>query len=63
MHLIGKATVYLGILMVVAGLVVGFTAMSMDSDSSAIQWIGLVPLGFLMLLLGTVMTQLSRPGK
>jgi len=62
MHFIGKATIYLGILMVVAGLAVGFTGMAVRSDFAA-QWIGMVPLGFLMLLLGTVMTQLSRPGK
>ncbi|MBD3671414.1 MAG: hypothetical protein HUJ29_11630 [Gammaproteobacteria bacterium] len=61
MHFIGKLTVYLGLIMVVAGLAFGFSAMATDADSSAIQWIGLVPFGFLLLLTGTVMTQLSRP--
>jgi hypothetical protein len=62
MHAVGKLTIYLGILMVASGLAVGFTGMAIKSDFAA-QWIGLVPLGFLMLLLGTVMTQLSRPRK
>jgi len=60
MHLVGTITVYAGIIMTILGLVMGFGAMYVDSDSSAIQWIGLVPVGFALLMLGTVMTQLSR---
>ena len=60
MHLVGTITIYTGIIMTFLGLVIGFGAMYIDSDSSAIQWIGLVPVGFALLMLGTVMTQLSR---
>lgn len=60
MHLVGSITVYTGIIMTILGLVVGFSAMYVNADSSAIQWIGLVPAGFALLMLGTVMTQLSR---
>jgi hypothetical protein len=35
--------------------------MFMDSDNLAKFFIGLVPIGFVLLLTGTVMTQLSTP--
>ena len=60
MHRVGTITVYAGILLTILGLVIGFTAMFVDADSSAVQWIGMVPVGFALLMLGTVMTQLSR---
>jgi hypothetical protein len=63
MHFIGKLAVYAGIVMIVAGMAIGFGSMAIDADSKGIQWIGIVPFGFLVLLLGTVMTQLSRPSR
>ena len=63
MHRIGKIAVYLGIVLIVIGLFVGFSAIYMDSDGYAIKWLGVIPLGFVLLLLGTVMTQLSHPEK
>jgi hypothetical protein len=59
MYRVGRIAVWLGIVLIAAGLVVGFTAMFADSDSVAVNTLGLVPLGFVVLLAGTVMTQLA----
>ncbi|QKT05109.1 hypothetical protein HUS23_14275 [Ectothiorhodospiraceae bacterium 2226] len=57
---IGRYTVYLGILLVAVGLIVGFGVMIMqNSGDAAAPWLALVPVGFLALLLGTVLTQLG----
>ena len=61
MHQVGRVTIYIGIALTVIGMIVGFTAMFMDSDNLAKVFIGLVPIGFVLLLTGTVMTQLSEP--
>lgn len=57
----GRVGVWLGILLIVVGLVIGFGAMFIDSDSIAVNALGLVPLGFLLLLAGTVASQWSHP--
>ena len=62
MHRVGKITVYSGIALVIIGMIVGFSAMFMDADNLAKVFIGLVPFGFVLLLTGTVATQLSQPG-
>ena len=59
MHRLGVISVWIGLLASLVGLVVGFIQMA-DNTVDATLWLGLVPVGFAMLLLGTVMTQLSR---
>ena len=63
MNRVGRIAVWLGIVLIAVGLIVGFTAMFADSDSVAVNTLGLVPLGFVALLAGTVMTQLSGTSK
>ena len=52
---------YLGVILIVLGMIAGFGAMLVKQDSAGIQWLGVVPVGFVVLLAGTVMSQLSRP--
>lgn len=61
MHRAGRVSIYIGIALVLSGLVVGFGAMFMDYDNQAKVLIGLVPIGFVLLLAGTVATQLAPP--
>ncbi|MDY6980903.1 MAG: hypothetical protein SV201_13570 [Pseudomonadota bacterium] len=61
MKLAGRFAVYLGIILIVLGMIAGFGAMIVNQDSAGIQWLGVVPVGFVVLLAGTVMSQLSRP--
>ena len=61
MHKIGKITLYIGILLIACGIIIGFAAMINDADSQAVNWLGMVPIGFILMLAGTVATQLSRP--
>ncbi len=56
----GRLAVYLGIALTAAGLVVGFTAMFMGKSDMAINWLTLVPFGFVVMLAGTVAAQLGR---
>ncbi len=63
MYQVGLVAVYLGIILITAGMLVGFGAMWLDADGHAINWLGIVPIGFVVLLLGTVMTQLSGSSK
>jgi len=61
MHRVGRWAIYAGIFLVAIGMVVGFIAMFRDADDIAIMALGLIPLGFIALLVGTVATQLSQP--
>jgi len=61
MYRAGLIAIYLGIGLVAVGLIVGFTFMFMGNDNLAKFLIGLVPIGFLSLLTGTVTTLLSPP--
>jgi uncharacterized membrane protein len=63
MHRAGKITLYVGIALIVIGMIVGFSAMFMDKDNLAKVFLGLVPIGFVLLLTGTVATQLSVSSK
>ncbi|MHB1215647.1 MAG: hypothetical protein ACYCY9_11720 [Thiobacillus sp.] len=58
MHKLGVITTLLGLILSAAGLIVGFWEM-FDGSEDAIAWISLVPLGFVGLLLGVTLTQLS----
>ena len=62
MYQFGRVAVVAGILLITAGMLIGFTAMGLDSDGSAVNWLAVVPIGFVVLLLGIVMTQLSGKG-
>jgi len=59
MRRVGRYTVYAGIILVILGLIGGFTALFRDADSLAVNLLTLVPLGFVVLLVGTVVSQLS----
>lgn len=50
-----------GILLTAIGLIGGFTAMIALKDSPLTRLIGLVPIGFVSLLTGLVITLLSVP--
>ena len=63
MYQIGRIAVVVGILLIAAGLLIGFSAMWLDVDGQAVNWLGVVPVGFVVLLVGTVMTQLSGTNK
>ena len=59
MHKAGKAFLYIGISLAAIGLFVGFTLMFMGHSEQAKWLIGLVPVGFVLMLAGVVGTQLS----
>ena len=59
MHKLGVTTTWLGLILSIVGLVVGFWKMLHGSESAEV-WISLVPLGFVGLLLGVALTQLSN---
>ena len=61
MHKTGRFAVFAGIALIASGLIIGFGVMFTKADSDAVNWLGLVPLGFVILLAGTVITQLTRP--
>ena len=61
MYRAGRIAIYIGIGLVAAGLIIGFTLMFMGNDDQAKLFIGLVPIGFVSLLAGTVTTLLSPP--
>ncbi len=61
MHQVGRVTIYIGGALTALGLIIGFGAMFMDHDDYAKLFIGLVPVGFVLLLTGTVTTLLSTP--
>jgi hypothetical protein len=61
MYQAGRIAIYIGIGLVTAGLIIGFTLMFMGNDDQAKLFIGLVPVGFVSLLAGTVTTLLSPP--
>ncbi|MEQ1663347.1 MAG: hypothetical protein ABL877_11705 [Thiobacillus sp.] len=58
MHRLGVITTLLGLILSAVGLVIGFWKMLGESESAEI-WISLVPAGFVGLLLGVTLTQLS----
>ena len=58
MHRLGAITTLLGLILSVVGLAVGFWEMLHGSGNAQV-WLSLVPLGFVGLMLGVVLTQLS----
>ena len=59
MHKLGVITTLLGLILSAVGLIVGFWKMLNGSENAEV-WISLVPLGFVGLLLGVALTQLSN---
>ena len=62
MHTLGVITTLLALTLSVVGLIVGFWQMVSGSEN-AVAWLSLVPLGFVGLLLGVALTQLSGTKK
>jgi hypothetical protein len=58
MHRLGVVVTLLGLILSIVGLVVGFWKMLNGGENAEI-WLSLVPLGFVGLLLGVTLTQLS----
>jgi hypothetical protein len=56
----GVFTVYFGVVLVAAGVLAGFGALLLDADAIAARLLGLVPAGFVVLLVGTVASQLAQ---
>jgi hypothetical protein len=61
MHKLGTLLIWIGVILNVVGLGFGFGAMILDSDSQAVNLLGLVPIGFVALLAGVVTVLFSRP--
>ncbi|MDH5371051.1 MAG: hypothetical protein OEW99_13575 [Gammaproteobacteria bacterium] len=60
MHKAGRFAVIAGILLIVIGMVIGFTLLFKENEN-AIIWLGtIIPLGFIVLLTGMVTTLLSQ---
>ena len=59
MQKLGVITTLLGLILAVIGLTVGFWKLFGHSDEAEF-WLSLVPLGFVGLLLGVTLTQLSN---
>ena len=53
--------VYVGIALIVVGMLVGFTVMFINRDNTAIGWLGMIPIGFISVLTGLVGILLSGP--
>jgi len=57
---LGKFAVYAGIALIVVGMVIGFTLLYKEEEN-AIIWLGtIIPVGFVVLLTGTVTSLLSH---
>jgi len=60
MHKAGRFAVLAGIMLIVIGMVIGFTLLFQESEN-AIIWLGtIIPMGFVVLLTGMVTTLLSH---
>lgn len=60
MHRLGIIIIWIGLALAVAGLIAGFGGIALGFQDAALYWLGLVPVGFALLLAGVVMTQLGR---
>ena len=61
MHRVGLGILWIGIVLVAVGMIFGFGGMVIGASDGVVNLIALVPWGFLLLLTGTVGTQLTRP--
>ncbi len=55
----GRIAVYVGIALTATGLLIGFGAMFVGKDDLAVTWLSTIPVGFVIMLAGTVASQLS----
>jgi len=63
MHRLGTSLLWFGVLLVAVGMGFGFWFLITDVDNRAVNLLGLVPIGFVALLAGVVMTLFSHPGR
>jgi len=61
MHVVGKVGVWIGVILTLLGVSVGFTLLFLDHDGLAMVFLGAVPFGFLFLFSGLVGVLLSHP--
>jgi hypothetical protein len=61
MHRAGRILIWLGLALTALGLTGGFALLFLDSDSAAVNLLGLVPLGFVTLFAGVVATLFGAP--
>ena len=59
----GRIAVYIGIFLSAIGFVLGFTAMFTGMDKQAVILLNIIPVGFVLMLAGTVASQLSGENK
>lgn len=57
---LGRSLVILGIVLIVIGLVAGFTILVLKPESIWVNSLGLVPFGFALLLAGTTLALLTK---
>ena len=60
MHRFGVIATVAGILLIIAGMLIGFGLLMLDKDDLAIFFLGIIPVGFVITLTGVTTTQLSR---
>lgn len=51
---------YIGAVIIAIGMVAGFTYLFMDADDTAKYFLGMIPVGFLILFVGVVTNMLRR---
>ncbi|MDH5391962.1 MAG: hypothetical protein OEY11_02125 [Gammaproteobacteria bacterium] len=51
---------YIGIVIIVIGMLAGFTYLFMGADDTAKYFLGMIPVGFLILFVGVVTNMLRR---
>lgn len=61
MYRAGRLLIWLGVALCAVGLVGGFAMLFRDSDAAAVNLLGLVPLGFVLLFAGVVATLFGTP--
>lgn len=61
MRKLGILALWVGVALSGAGVTLGFAALFADQDRWAMLLLGMVPFGFLSLMLGVVMTLFGRP--
>ncbi len=61
MHRFGVIATVAGILLIIAGFLIGFGLLMLDKDDLAIFFLGIIPVGFVNNHTGITTTQLSRP--
>ena len=60
MHRIGVTFVWTGIISTAVGLIVGFAQLPSGDGEKVGFWLAMIPVGFLLLMVGMTITQLGR---